>query len=338
MENKQLIVEKANVVNLTTNTFAASRLGNNEVLVKNKYTHISAGTELACLAGLEDWFQIPGTPGYSAIGCVEAIGENITHVKPGDMVYTYGSHSQYFKLEYGDRWHGLCVKLPDEINLEHAAFTHMAGIALSALRNSKIELGDYVLVTGLGAIGNLAAQLAQLQGAEVIATDIDESRIEKAKKAGIKHVLNPTQINLDEEIKKITGNALVDTFIDASGSSIVINSALDLVKLNGEVILLGTPRAPYETNITKTFQHFHLLPHCLTLKGALEFSFPTHQNDFNKHSIERNASILLKLIKQGALKIDPIYSHKMKPEQAQEAYDGLKYKPEEFIGVIFDWN
>ena len=104
-----------------------------------------------------------------------------------------------------------------------------------------------------------------------------------------------------------------------------------------EVILLGSPRAPFETNLTKTFQHFHLLPHCLSLKGALEFSYPTHQQEFMKHSIERNASIILNLINEGKLIIKPIYSHKVSPSDAQSAYDGLKNKPSEYTGVVFDW-
>ncbi len=337
MINKKLLVTEPFKVVVTEDEFDDSNLSVNDIVIKSVYTHLSAGTELACLAGIEGWFQIPDTPGYTAIAEVVKTGENITHVKPGDLVYTYGPHAQFYKLEYGERWHGICVKVPQGVNPEHAAFTHMAGIAMTSLRNSTIELGDVVLVTGLGAIGNLAAQLAQLQGADVIATDIDENRIERAKQAGIAHVLNPTKVDVEKEIRAITGGGLVNTYIDATGATPVINQSLDLIAENGEVILLGSPRAPYESNLTETLQHFHLPPN-LTLKGALEFTLPTHNNDFNKHSIERNASILMKLIKEGKLKIDPIYSHKMKPEDAQKAYDGLKNKPQEYIGVVFDWN
>ena len=213
----------------------------------------------------------------------------------------------------------------------------MATIAITAIRNSNIELGDFVLVTGLGAIGNLAAQLAQLQGAIVIATDIDEHRIALAQQSGICYAINSKRENLREKIMEITNNSLISTYIDATGASAVINENLDNIQLFGEVILLGSPRAPFETNLTKTFQHFHLLPHCLSLKGALEFSYPTHQQDFVKHSLERNASIVLNLIKENKLLIKPIYSHKISPLEAQSAYDGLKNTPNEFIGVVFDW-
>lgn len=338
MKIMKLLVPEPMKVVLVEDEFDDGNLSPNEIVVRTLYSHLSAGTELACIAGAEDWFRIPGSPGYTSIARVEHTGSDIKHVGEGDLVYTYGNHSERFRLEYGDRWHGLCVKLPAGINIEHAAFAHMATIAMTAIRNSKIELGDFVLITGLGAIGNLASQLAQLQGATVIATDVDDHRIDLARRSGVRFPINSKKENLRERIREITNGALVDTYIDATGASAVINDSLENVRLFGEVVLLGSPRAPFETNVTKTFQHFHLLPHCLTLKGALEFSYPTHQQEFLKHSIERNAAIVLDLIKEGRLIIEPIYSHKMSPADAQSAYDGLKNHPNEYIGVVFDWS
>lgn len=337
MKIKKLLVPEKMKVEMTEFEFNDQDIKPNEIIVKTQFSHLSAGTELACLAGLESWFTIPATPGYTSVGVVTDLGNEITHVSKGDLVYTYGPHAQMHRLEYGDRWHGVCVKLPGGINPEHASFTHMATIALTSIRNSKIELGDFVLITGLGAIGNLAAQLAQLQGATVIASDIDDHRVGLARECGIKYVVNSKIDDLETKIKEITNGNLVSTYIDATGSSAVVNDTIKNVQLYGEVILLGSPRSPFETNITKTFQHFHLLPHCLTLKGALEFTYPTHQIEFSKHSIERNANIVLSLINEGKLKISPIYSHKLSPIDAQQAYDGLKTKPNEYIGVVFDW-
>ena len=337
MKIKKLLVQERLKVVLIEDEFDNSNLTSKEIVVRTLYSHLSAGTELACLEGMEDWFKIPNTPGYTSIAKVEAKGSDVTHVQVGDLVYTYGTHSEFFRFEYGERWHGVCVKLPTGIHPEYASFTHMATIAMTAIRNSNIQLGDFVLITGLGAIGNLASQLAQLQGATVIATDIDEHRIGLAQQSGIRYTVNSKKENLNEKIREITHGALINTYIDATGASPVINESLDNVQLFGEVILLGSPRAAFETNMTKTLQHFHLFPHCLTLKGALEFTYPTHQQDFVKHSIERNAAIVLNLINEGKLNIKPIYSHKISPSEAQSAYDGLKNKPDEYIGVVFDW-
>ncbi|MCF8363264.1 MAG: hypothetical protein K9G70_11655, partial [Prolixibacteraceae bacterium] len=123
----------------------------------------------------------------------------------------------------------------------------------------------------------------------------------------------------------------------ASGMSSVVAEAADGVALNGEIILLGSPRAPFETNLTAFIKHFHYFPFNHSLKGALEFTYPTQENEFNKHSIERNAEIIMKLMGSGKLMIEPLYSHKLSPKLAQQAYEGLRDKKNEYIGVVFDW-
>ncbi len=334
---RKIFVPETNVAIETSDKFDEKLSSPTEVLIRNKYSHISAGTELACIAGLESFFTIPDTPGYTAVGEVMEIGIAVSKVKKGDLVYTYGPHAEYFKIDTNDRWHGICVKIPDGSDPELAAFTHMAGIAITALRNSSVELGDYVLVTGLGAIGNIVAQLAQMQGATVIATDINDKRIEIAKQCGIGIQVNSMKENLSEIINELTQNKLVSTYIDASGSAKVVNESVNYVALNGETILLGSPRAKYETNLTTFLQHYHNLPWNHTIKGALEFTFPTHEDEFSKHSIERNARIILGLIDREELIIKPFYSHKIQPGEIQSAYDGLRHNPEKYIGVIIDW-
>jgi 2-desacetyl-2-hydroxyethyl bacteriochlorophyllide A dehydrogenase len=309
----------------------------NDVIVKNLYTHLSAGTEIACLSGLEGWFPIPNTPGYTGIGKVIEKGSAVDKVNIGDLVYTYSTHSQFFKLNITDRWHGVCVKLPPDVNPEWASFTHMAGIALTAIRNSHIELGDFVLVSGQGAIGNLAAQLAQLQGATVIVSDINDNRLDISLACGLKNTVNSLHQDIKEKVMEFTANKGVSTFIDATGIAQVIHSNAECVASNGEIILLGSPRAPFETNITKFLGHFHYLPFNHTLRGALEFTFPTQTDDFNKHSIERNAEIILRLIAENRLHIQPLLSHTLNPADCQKAYEGLRDNGNEYIGVIFDW-
>ncbi|MFA9389595.1 MAG: zinc-binding alcohol dehydrogenase [Prolixibacteraceae bacterium] len=311
--------------------------GPNDVIVKNKFSHISAGTELACLAGIESWFTIPGIPGYTSIGEIVSIGEGVKHVKQSDLVYTYGPHAAYFKIDASDRWHGVCVKVPDGTKPELAVFTHMATIAFTSIRKSDIELGDNVLVTGLGVIGNMAAQLAQLQGANVIASDIKNERIEIAKACGLKHVVNSAEEDLKAVITAATNGKMIDTYIDASGMTPVIKHGSDLMAFGGETILLGSPRAAFDDNLTDYLKFFHYLPWCGSLKGALEFTLPTHQNEFNKHSIERNAEIVMNLIKDERLIVAPCFSHQITPDTMQSGYDGLKNQPDKYIGVVVEW-
>jgi threonine dehydrogenase-like Zn-dependent dehydrogenase len=75
----------------------------------------------------------------------------------------------------------------------------------------------------------------------------------------------------------------------------------------------------------------------ITFKGAHEWRYPVMANPFVKHSLWRNSEIVFRLIQSGQLVIDPLISHILKPEQAPEAYEGLKYKKDEYNGVLFDW-
>ncbi len=337
MKNRKIIVSDINKAGLAFLPYTESIAGDNEVIIKTHYSHISSGTELACIEGKESFFQIPGTPGYTAIGEITEKSDNIIHLHVGDIVYTYGPHAAYFKINITDRWHGVCVKLPDGIDPVLACFTHMAGIALTSIRKSSLELGDDILVTGLGAIGNLAAQLAQLQGANVIATDLNPERIRVAKECGIKNVINNSTENLGACLEKLTEGRKVSGYIDATGSASLISESLDLVGLYGETILLGSPRKAFDSNVTAFMKHFHYLPWCHSLKGALEFTYPTHAVEFVKHSIERNARIILDLINSGRLIIKPLVSHILDPSEIQTAYDGLRNNPDKYYGVVLDW-
>ncbi|NJK85608.1 MAG: zinc-binding alcohol dehydrogenase [Bacteroidales bacterium] len=323
IESRKIVFTKNHDITLEKEVKELTIQNGNEVIIKNHCTHISLGTEMACLAGLESWFPLPGTPGYTSIGEVIEIGSDVSGIKAGDLVYTMGPHSGYFKIHSGDRWSGLCVKVPEKLSPELASFTHMAGIAMTSIRKSQIEIGDYVLVAGLGAIGNLAAQLAVLQGAKVIAVDLEEKRLDIARKCNIPLCINSSEENIIGKIKELTGGKGINTFIDATGMSSVINRYGETLATNGEIILLGSPRSPFETNLTAFLKYFHYLPYLASLKGALEFAYPTYENDFVKHSIERNSKIIMDLFLNKKLILNGIYSHKITPEEAPDVYRKL---------------
>lgn len=338
MKVSKILVSAPNKVGFIINEERIILEPENEVLIENVYSHISTGTEMACLAGLEDWFSFPNTPGYTSIGRIVGTSKNIKHLNIGDFVYTFGPHKSYFKINITDRWHGICVEVPKNMNLQLAAFTHMASIAITALRKSKIALGDWVAISGMGVIGNLCAQLCQLQGARVIGIDILESRLKIASDCRIEFTLNSSNGSFEEQLLKITKGEKVNTFIDASGVSSVIEKSAKVIAKYGELILLGSPRTEYRTDLTSFLQHIHLWSHgAIEVKGALEFSYPTYQNEHNRHSIERNSSIILDLIHTKKIKVDSLISAVAKPETASETYDSIKKYPERYLGVIFDW-
>ena len=189
----------------------------------------------------------------------------------------------------------------------------------------------------MGPIGNLAAQLAKLQGANTLVFDINESRLEIARKCGLVNTLNSSSPSVKDELMNITSGKGVSTLIEATGLAQVAETSMKYISQYGEMILLGTPRAGYRTDLTGYLRDIHLFYPSVTVKGALEFIIPTQSIEFVKHSKERDCSIIMQLLKDEKLNIKPFYTHKVSPEKAPEIYSGLQFKKNEFIGVVFDW-
>ncbi len=304
-------------------------------LVQKRFTLISPGTELACLSGGEAWFSMPGIPGYAAVSEVVEIGENEAGIAAGDLVFHYGKHVRYETVPTS----GVFIKIPSELDPRLAPFTRMATVAMTAIRVSSIELGDTVAVTGLGLIGNMAAQLAALQGAKVIGVDLSEQRMRLAEQCGLALPLHGGDENIKDAIKAATGGVGVAALIEATGVPKVAVDGLPWIAPFGELIFLGSPRGEYQTNVTDVFNYSHLIGRgCITFKGAHEWRFPVEPDKFVKHSLVRNSRVVFELIASGKLRIEPLISHTLKPEDAAQAYDGLRSRKDDYTGVLFDWS
>ena len=337
MKNKSIVFTGRDQVEVRELEENLEKLQAREVLVKTSFSLVSAGTELTCLAGVESWFSFPSTPGYTSVGEVLSVGDQVTEVAPGDVVYTWGGHKQYNRVNLAKPG-SICVPVPAGIALPLVPFARMITIALTALRVSNIELGDYVAVIGLGLVGNFAAQLARLQGGAVIGLDHNPGRVALAADCGVKNAIVMEKPSAPGKVAEITNQRGVSTLIEASGRTGALLDGLPLVGRYGEVILVGIVRGAYQTNLSDVLDYIHL-DSCgnVAFKGAHEWRFPIARDPFVKHSIERNSEIALDLIRSGDLQVAPLLSHTLSPYQAAEAYHGLKNRKNEFIGVVFDW-
>jgi len=309
-------------------------LAPDQVLIRTRYSLISPGTELACLSGREPWFDMPRTPGYVSVGEVVASGEAVEGCAPGDEVFQYGAHAEYTVADAG----GLLVRVPEGIDPKLVPFTRIATIAMTALRVSDIEVGDEVAVVGLGLVGNLAAQLARLQGGRVIGIEPNEARLESARACGLERWAPATAEAARETVMELTGGSGVATLIEATGIPQAAVEAITLVARRGEMILLGSPRGELQTNLTDFLNYVHIASRSsVTLRGAHEWRFRVLHDPFVKHSIERNTHIAFELMRAGKLAIEPLLTHMLPPERAAEAYVGLRDQPDRYLGVLFDW-
>ena len=330
---RKIVFTKPGVVEMQTGDIDEKSLEDKDVLIKKYYSLISAGTEIACLAGTELWFPLPATPGYSGVGEIMATGSKVENFRIGDMVYYRGKHCEYESVSSDS----LLLKLSKDAPLKYIPIVTMAAISSSAIWASNIEYGDDVAVVGQGLIGLTALLQARMQGARVIAIDPSEKRLEIARKCGADFVLNPVKANVTEEINAITCGRKVTTMIDATGNAKAILDNLNNIAWGGELILLGSPRKPYEANVTELLQHIHQFRFNVDVKGAHEFRYPEKECKYVKHSAERTSRILIDYITGGKLDVSMLVTQVEAPENAAGVYKQIANGNEDYLGVIFDW-
>jgi 2-desacetyl-2-hydroxyethyl bacteriochlorophyllide A dehydrogenase len=292
-------------------------------IIENAYSIISAGTELAVLSGGESWAALPFIPGYGSVGQVIEDPDGI--FSPGEWVFTYGTHSKVTRADT------LTISLSTSIDPKQAVFARMAAVSITALRCSSIELGDRVAVIGAGIVGNLAAQLVRMAGADVTIIDPSVSRREAAVKCRIPRAF--------PGIADIAGDENFSTVIEATGIPSVVFEASALTGSQGELILLGSPRGSYTSDVTSFLNKIHLCPTCMTVKGAHEWRYPVRKDSTGmyKHSIERNIEIILEAIESGDLLIEPLITHVVRPEEAPAVYLHLRERDDDYLGVLISW-
>jgi threonine dehydrogenase-like Zn-dependent dehydrogenase len=331
---RQIVFTAPQVVELQQVDFQCSALGASDVAIRTHYSLISPGTELACLRGTESWAPLPFAPGYAAVGEVLAVGREVSDWAPGDVVFTYSRHASPTLART------LVARVPAGLDLRRVCFARLAAVAMTALRVSDAELGDRVAVIGLGLVGNLAAQLFRLAGCEVIGIDLSEKRCQVAASCGVRQVIAAPLTAAIEQVRDLTAGDMCQTVVEATGLPAVACRAPELAGKLGEVVFLGSPRGDYAANVTDLLNRVHLWGNgCVTLKGAHEWRYPVRRDPAgqSKHSIERNVEIVLGLIAEGRLIVDPLLTHVLPPHECSHAYAGLRERPDEFLGVLFDW-
>ena len=334
MEAKRVLFTEPNVVELETFDANLDALPADRVAIRNHYSLISPGTELACLSGTESWARLPFVPGYAGCGEVVAVGADVDDWFVGDRVFSYTKHASVVQSA------NLIARVPDGLDMRLAVFARMAAVSITALRVSEAELGDWVAVYGLGLVGNLAAQLFALAGCTVVGIDLSPKRCAIARLCGVRHALNPDEVDVHEAIADLTDGHMCQTVVEAIGAASLAEPAARLAGKLGEVVLLGSPRAAHEADVTELLRRIHLWGDgCVTFKGAHEWRYPIKRDPAGhiKHSIGRNVDILLGLIASGTLHVEHLITHILPPDQAPEAYAGLCERRDEYLGVLLDW-
>lgn len=187
----------------------------------------------------------------------------------------------------------------------------------------------------MGNIGILTALMYQKLGANVIAIDPVENRCQLAQKMGIRNVICKETEGQTEEIMKLTANRGVEIAVDVTGSSEAIITAINSARQYGQVILLGSPRASFPTDITPVFNRMHMKN--LKVTGAFNQLAPVKAVEGSFNSVTKNYQTVCDLIKNGDIDVEKLISHTILPEEIETAYHGLMFDKENYNCVILDW-
>jgi len=174
--------------------------------------------------------------GYCNAGEVIAVGKGVAEFRVGDRVISNGHHAEVVCVPKN-----LAAKIPEGVSYEEASFTIIGAIALQGVRLVNPAFGETIVVTGLGLIGLIAAQLLMANGCEVIGLDFDAAKVDLAKTWGIHAIKVSESTNPVATVIDLTGGVGADgVLITASTkSNEVISQAAQMSRKRGRIVLVG---------------------------------------------------------------------------------------------------
>lgn len=351
----------------------APQCGPKEVLVANTYSVISIGSEIFSISesstsakirkkeNIEKVFenlkrkgifqtartiinalQSERPLGYSSAGYVIDKGKDVLDLEIGDMVACMGMdkavHGEIIAVP-----RNLVAKLPNGFNdLRLAAFGTIGAIALNAVRRLKPQIGENVIIFGIGLIGLMTLLIVKITGAKTICFDLDEERLKKAKELGADFVFNIKDENAIKQINYLTSGQGADSIIIAVASENpeIINTALEFLKSNGKIVLLG--KVPININYNLAFKkNINFLISQSYGPGRYDIKYEEQGIDYPFEYVRwtenRNLETILDLIAKGKLDIRGLISQEISLEQAPKLYEQLKQGEDKKLGVLISY-
>jgi len=370
---KQVFIRKDKVI---VDEVPAPLVSANKVLVNVYYSCISSGTEISGIekSGKPLFKKIIDNPqnirkvldllknkglsetirkvkskvgsqsptGYSASGLVLEVGESIKGIKVGDKVACAGAgianHAEFIAVP-----ENLVVRVPEGLSLKYASTVTLGSIALQGVRRCKPELGEFVIVIGLGILGQLTLQLLKLSGCKVIGIDLEQKRIDKALSLGLDIGFNPNKLNIVEEvIRNTNGYGADSTVITASSaSSAVINQAMEMCRKKGKIVVVGD----VPLNIERKYfyeKELDLLISTSYGPGRYDEKYESKGYDYPyayvRWTENRNMKEYLSLLSENKINVKDLIEEVCKIEEAPKAFESLRSGDNKPLVILLEYH
>ena len=297
------------------------------------------GSEISAYKGTFPLGDFPRSLGHEIGGEVVYAPENAKGIKAGDRVtvepYRYcgkcypcsqgktnccedlkvigvhqnGAHSEYYSHDVE-----LVHKVPDSMPFHHIALVETLTISIHGAHRARVKEGEFVVVTGAGAIGLLAAQFVNHLGATAIVIDPLGTRLDIAKTVGIKHCINPMEEDAIARISEITNGRMAEAGIECAGAKPAIRSMIDYVANTGRISLVGYPGDDTP------------LPTFLFTKKELDV--------LGSRNSVGEFPLAIELIANGSIKVEELISEKISFDQMPEYFEKIMKNPSDYMKVV----
>lgn len=349
-------------------------LSSGQVLIRNHYSLISAGTEgktvkdarlgyigkararkeevkkvldsVKTLGLMKTYSMVmnkldaPSSLGYSCAGEVIAVAADVKDFRVGDHVACGGAgavHAEVVAVPIN-----LCALAAPSIPLKYAAFTTVGAIALQGVRQADLRIGENCVVIGLGLVGQLTLQLLRAAGVKAIGVDIDEGQVQLAKSCGFQ-AHNRSNEQLEAVVLQETQGHGTDCVIitAATSSEDPINLAGTLCRRKGKVIMVGA--------VSPNFSRKNYYQKELDLRMSSSYGPGRYDASYEEEGIDypyayvrwteqRNMQSFLDLLDQGRIDIQPLLTHTFDFKEATKAYQLIIDRNESFAGIVLKYD
>ena len=321
---------------------AEPTMGDNEVLLKMRYVGF-CGSDLNTFRGGNPMVKMPVVPGHEVGAEIVKVGSNVPDgLKPG-MTVTVNPYTNCGKCascrngrvnacEHNEtlgvqRWGAMreYIALPWEkvipatqLTPRTCALIEPMSVGFHAVNRAQMTDIDVVMVIGCGMVGMGAVVRSALRGATVIAADIDDEKLALAKEMGATYAINTKTEDVHARLQELTAGFGPDVVIEAVGSPMTYQMAVNEVAFTGRVVCIGYAKSEV------SFQTKYFVQKELDIRGSRN----AQPSDFRAviHYLER-----------GTCPVDRLISNEVKPEEALDAMQEWSANPGKVFRILVDF-
>ena len=280
--------------------------------------------------------------GYSCAGEVIGVAHDVTGFNVGDMVACGGLSASHAEVVSVPR--NLCVRLEPDADLKAAAYNTLGAIAMQAVRQAELRLGETCAVIGLGLLGQLTGQLLRASGVKVVGIDIDADMVRLAERHSVDVAFVRSAPGVAEKIMQFTGGIGCDAVVIAAATDSLdpINFAGAISRKRGTIVVLGSVPTGFDREPHFYKKELQVKMSCSYGPGRYDPVYEDKGIDYPvgyvRWTEKRNMQAFQDLLYAKKIEVDYLTTHVLALEDAPGAYDMMMARSEPFVGILIEYD